>query len=699
MNSKFFLIRLILLIYLCLTSFDNIAQTSILQKEINGVRVLAKAKDDGIHLRWAPSDAIIWELGNKLGYKVFRYTIMENGQITQDKEFVDLTPQAIKPRPEMDWENIIEEPYAPVAAQALFGETFQVSQGGVGLMDAYNKSKEQEARFGLSLMAADLSPITAEYSGLYFKDASVERNKKYLYKIFIPSERKALDTAAAYLAADELSSLPRIKSLKADFGNKSVKLEWNTSYGFGHYTAYHVERSVNDEAFERVNERPLVSADFDPNKAVNLLYFQDSLKDNKTTYRYRIIGVSPFGDEGPTSNEVVGKGKVLLSVKPYEVSHEYDSVGNIKLKWKFDEGFEYALKGFHVIRVENLDDGKVVKLNDTPIAPDSRSFTDTKPKISNYYQVIAESQYDEMRASITHLAKTVDSIPPTPTTILNVEVDTSGMSTIKWKANRESDFYGYKVMKAYNPEAEFSLVNGDILTDTVFTDSLQLKRLNRNVYYKVVSLDRHYNHSKASKVVKGIMPDIVPPVAPTLNKVVQDSLGIRLEWNNSSSKDFRNSLIYRKEGNAENWKLIQVFTDNTRSSWHDTDLSNNTRYTYTMIAVDSAGNESEAVKAIPVHYRNFDLKKGIDFFNLEVDREEKWVKLEWEIPSDTEIKSVEVYRGDENTPLRHKFKVDASQNEYFDKQLQINTDYKYALRVTYSDGSVSKISKVQKIKY
>ncbi|MBK6264763.1 hypothetical protein JKA74_06925 [Marivirga sp. S37H4] len=692
---------IIILIFACwgLPLSGILAQAPSVQKEVKGVKVIANVKDDGIHLRWAPTSAVLWSLGNTKGYKIYRYTIKVDGEITDDKEFTDLTPNKITYRPEADWEAIINEPYAPVAAQALFGETFTISrQGSPNMMEAINKSREEESRFSFSLLAADLSPITAEYSGLYFVDKEVQKNKTYLYKVFIPESTKPLDTGMVYLSANEMVKLPRIKSLKAEFGDRSAKLEWNTTYGFEYYTAYNVERSTDSIHFEQINERPLVNAGFDRNKPVNLLYAADSLPENKTTYYYRVKGISPFGEEGPGSNMVKGEGKVKLQVKPFNIAHTYNEEGNILLSWEFDEGFEYMIEGFHIVRVENLDKGKVVKLNDAPIRADKRSFLDNQPLTSNYYQIIAASKHGDMQASVTHMAQTEDSIPPAPTRIIKVEVDTSGVAKINWHRNTEPDFYGYKVMKAYDRTAEFSLINGQILKDSVYVDTLNLNRITRKVFYKIISLDKHYNHSKSSHIFEATFPDVVAPVSPVLNKVLQDSLGVALYWQNSSSKDIRANLIYRKEGGRKNWKLVHAMSGKD-SIWHDRDLTNNITYHYTLIAVDSAGNESAPQRALPITYKDFQLKEGIKFFSLEANRKEKFISVEWELSKNKEIHSIELYRGDETTPLRHFMKITPDEGIYIDKKLVVNTSYKYALRVKYEDGTLSKISQIKEIKY
>ena len=674
------------------------AQSVSMNKESRGVKLMGITKDNAIHLRWAPTDPTIWAIGNINGYKIVRYTVKTDGQISKDKEMTMLTPEPITYRPVDDWEAIIQEPYAPVAAQALFGETFEVSRkGNPSLIEAVNKSREQESRFSLSLMAADLSPVTADYSGLYYVDETAAANKKYLYKVYIPEAKMALDTGMVYLGLDEKRALPNIKSLSAQSFNKTVQLKWNTTYGFNYYTAYNIERSTDSINFKQVNDLPLVNADYDPNKIENFLYATDSLEVNNIQYFYRVRGITPFGELGPTSNIVRGKGKLSLPVKPFNVQHTYDEAGMIVLNWEFDEAFEYMIDGFHIVRVENLDEGRVVKINQELIKPEVRSFVDKQPLTSNYYKVIAQSQYGDMQASVTHMAQTVDSIPPLPTKIYEVKVDTAGIARINWLANKEKDLYGYKVMKAYDQQAEFSLINSKILKDTLFVDTLNINRLTKKVFYKVISLDKHYNHSNASPTFEASFPDIVPPTSPVLFSVSQDSLGLKLEWRNSTSKDVRANLIYRKSNNSGNWILINAIGGQD-TTWHDQDVVSGTNYVYTMIAADSAGNESKPERAIPIKYIDKSLKEGIQFFDLSADRKEKHIKIEWQLP-EAGIQAIELYKGDENNSIKFYKKLNYPETSFVDDALIVNTVYEYSLRVVFTDGSRSKFSQIKKIKY
>ncbi|MEQ8924768.1 MAG: hypothetical protein RLO81_03080, partial [Fulvivirga sp.] len=68
------------------------------------VRILSKIKNDTVLLRWAPTDAVSWQLGNKYGYSIEKYIISRNGERLNIPERQTITSEPIKPLPLEQWE-------------------------------------------------------------------------------------------------------------------------------------------------------------------------------------------------------------------------------------------------------------------------------------------------------------------------------------------------------------------------------------------------------------------------------------------------------------------------------------------------------------------------------------------------------------------------------------------------------------------
>jgi hypothetical protein len=217
------------------------------------------------------------------------------------------------------WEQPAEHnDYAGVAAQAIYGDDFEVEAGdGAGMVDILNRATEQESKLGFALLAADISPQVAKLSGLWFTDSDVRPGEKYLYKVWPVHQPggEVTDTSYYYTGVDEYRTLPAPTNVMADPGDKNVTLTWEKSLQQGIYTGFWIERSIDeDNGFKRLNKSLLVNTTPEGYDEVNYHYYLDSLPDNHRDYFYRIIGVSPFGEEGPPSLVVKVNGEKKLSM-------------------------------------------------------------------------------------------------------------------------------------------------------------------------------------------------------------------------------------------------------------------------------------------------------------------------------------------------------------------------------------------------
>src|SRR5690606_4986951 len=109
----------------------------------NAVHLLARAQENKILLRWAPTQPILWLKGNEYGYRIERYTIYRDGQRLATPEKVILTDVPLKPDPVETWEKMVNEnDYAAIIAQSIYGESFVVegAENVTGIMEIVNKA-------------------------------------------------------------------------------------------------------------------------------------------------------------------------------------------------------------------------------------------------------------------------------------------------------------------------------------------------------------------------------------------------------------------------------------------------------------------------------------------------------------------------------------------------------------------------------
>ena len=77
--------------------------------------------DEGVTLRWAPTDMQSWQAGLSSGYIVERFTIMKNGEIlsVEDIAAQKIRTEPIKAKPLEAWEPFSDEKYVAIAAECM----------------------------------------------------------------------------------------------------------------------------------------------------------------------------------------------------------------------------------------------------------------------------------------------------------------------------------------------------------------------------------------------------------------------------------------------------------------------------------------------------------------------------------------------------------------------------------------------------
>ena len=180
------------------------------------IALLCSPRPDSILLRWAPADRETWQLGNRYGYVVKRYTLLRDGKLTDEITEYVLTPQPLAPRPLPEWERYeAADRYVSIAAECIFNRD-SMSTGGNPHLIA-RRYQEEQNRFGFALYAADQSLTVARLSGLYLPDRTAKKNEKYLYRVYIPVPPPAQpveepiflpDTASAFTGISEYQPLP-----------------------------------------------------------------------------------------------------------------------------------------------------------------------------------------------------------------------------------------------------------------------------------------------------------------------------------------------------------------------------------------------------------------------------------------------------------------------------------------------------------
>lgn len=179
-----------------------------------------------------------------------------------------------------------------------------------------------------------------------------------------------------------------------------------------------------------------------------------------------------------------------------------------------------------------------------------------------------------------------------------------GSITLDWADNTESDIFGYAVYVSRNRTGPF-VRRAWLLSDSAFADS---GVTDGSSYYYAVSATNSWGlESPKSTVIRVPSRDFRPPDPPSglrVSAIDRDSGMARLSWGISTSADLSGYRVYRQgETGARSPVTALLFTP----EFEDRTLPAEGEFSYSVTAIDLAGNESEWSNIAP---------SPLDFFGL-----------------------------------------------------------------------------------
>ena len=698
MKNKSLNTIVVLVFLLCISVFTEVQA----QKEIGNtppeVKAIATVSKNSILIRWGVTTPTAWKYSNQYGYTIERRTIVKDGIILKQPPVKNLTTVPLKPKPMMEWKEFTEKnTNAAIAAQALYGEQFDVSmnEGGNGVLSIINQAQAFEQRFTFAYYAADQDFEVAKFSGLAFVDNSIVEGEKYLYtiKVALPETvNYKIKKGGVFLGSMNYRPLPKPQEFVGVFKDKTAILSWNFQILKRTYTNYIIQKSEDGgKTFKNLGNTPITTLGENETNPSNRMMYVDSLFQNNKSYQYRIKGISPFGIQGPFSNVVSGQGVDPLVYNPFLTDLSFQDNGSVTLNWEFPNQGVNTLKNFELYR-SNTPKGNYLLINSS-IAKNLRSINISNLQAINYYKIVAIGYDGSRRESFPKMVQPDDNTPPAIPSGLTGTIDSLGVVKINWAKNTEVDFLGYRVFKANLKNDEFTQITFKPIPNNSIIDTVNIKTLTKNIYYKVQAFDKRYNPSGFSQVLELKRPDIVPPTAPIFTSFESNVKQVKLHWVCSTSDDAKATLLYRKEaGTNLDWVLISELPLPT-DKYEDLSVQIGKTYLYTIITVDESGLESEPIRPLKVIISDNENKAPIKRFNGIVNRESKFIRLSWSYNEDN-VREYVLYKADaENQPTLFKI-FDAQTKNYTDRELLINTKYTYLIQAVFNSGSKSPLKKI-----
>ncbi|CAL2079720.1 Fibronectin type 3 domain-containing protein [Tenacibaculum sp. 190524A02b] len=696
---KKFKMKRILFLVLIVSYCNSLLAQKELGNKLPEVKVIGTATKNKIMLRWGVTTPTAWKYANKYGYTIERKTIVRNQVVLSTPEIKQIVSTPLKPKPMMEWKEFTEKNMnAAIAAQALYGDQFEVNmnEGGNGILSIINQAQVLEQRFTFALYAADQDFEVAKFSGLAYIDNTVKPNERYLYsvKVALPKEKKIkVKHGGVYIGLEDYKPLPKPQEFVGVFKDKTAILSWNFAILKKYYTNYIIEKSEDGgKQFKSLSKTPIVNMSEKEKSTSNRMMYVDSLFQNNKEYKYRIKGVSPFGIQGPYSDIISGKGKIPLIHNPFITEIKLLEDGNAMLQWEFPSEGMQALKSFKLVRANQVKGNYTIVSN--TISKNSRSFKVENLQAINYYKVIAVGTDGSSRESFPKMVQPDDVTPPETPSLLKGTIDSLGVVRLEWKQNKEIDFHGYRVFRANLKNDEFTQVTFRPIPNSKIIDTINIKTLNKHIYYKIQAFDKRYNPSEFSEVLELKRPDIVPPTPPVFTAFNVKEGKVDLEWITSSSSDAQSTVLYRKEkGGKLPWELIKVLELPLNKFTDESGIEGKT-YLYTAITVDESGLESDPITPLKIKVFNNSPKPMIKRFYGEVNRTEKKIDLRWNYEESNVVEFI-LYKATEGkTPTMYKI-FKSKTNKFIDKNLTVNTKYIYLLQAVFNTGAKSPLKKIE----
>ena len=673
----------------------NQPATAAVKQDISKVNLALTARcyGDSIVLRWGYKEAFAFRTLNKAGFILERLSLDKNNKVLETS-FQKLTPEPIKPWTLEKWktQDLKKDKYAAVAAQALYGKSFAVTEELSEVEAMQNMADDAILRHSFSLLAADISPLAANGLGLRFVDKNIEPDKKYIYRIYSLYEKTffTTDTAQFVIAVkDKYVPFPPA-GLNVVEGDMEIILNWPEDKNF---TAYYIEKSVDGgKSFKKLNDEPLIKISTE--KALPGMTYYDSLQANYKPCLYRIAGISAFGDISPWSETINAMGRdrtppdapVIKEVKCTED-------GKVKITWNINR-IDPDLIGYFIGTSDNVD-GPFRPLNRKPLPKNARTYTDDNPlkEGGRYYVVVSADTAKNVQQSMPSYVFVSDNVPPSKPVGLTGKIDTSGLAKISWPKGKENDLQGYRIYYSNQADGTFMALSGTF-QDTAFTDTVSLNTLNKYIYYKVVAVDYNFNNSPYSDALQLEIPDKVPPVPPVFKEYFVTDSSVYLQWYLSSSTDVEKQVLSRKEQDKD-WVILTDF-DAATTSFTDKDVAKNKMYEYSICAIDDAKLKSPSSAAVKVKVYDTGIRDKITGFNAEPSQDSKSVRLLW-TPVRNKDCSILIYRSFNSDEMKMYASVKATEKEFSDFSLPEKGTYKYSIRAVYKDGGKSLMTEIKEV--
>ncbi len=566
-----------------------------------------------------------------------------------------------------------------------------------GTFNGNDKANFEKMTYELMLLSCNFDKRIAIAAGLYHADSSISNSKKYTYQFAVYTNSKSISTTSLLsidVDASALSINKKITDLKGKSRNKVAVLNWKaTNYTYEYY-GYNVYRSDDSSNYKKVNANPIVFTRNEYEKDKQLIFFKDTMPKTDKKFYYYIKGINLFGEEGDASNVITA-----LCITPVNSVPMIDTMNviqnrNVKLSWRMNDPAETKLPKKYILQKSEKES---VGYKTVYESPNSLNYTDKDVSKGADYRIAAILHNSDTLYSFSRYATIIDTIPPSVPVNLIATVDKKGIVTISWKKNAESDIQGYKLFRSNRPEDEFVQMNEKFVTDSFSTDKLNLRTLSKNIYYKIAASDNNYNTSALSEYIEVKRPDTIPPQAPILVSVFQNTYGIVVKYILSSSDDIGKEVLLKKGPTEPDFKeFISFSKKDSLGEIIDTLVEQGQTYTYKLRSADDDGNTSYSRTLDFLFETGY--RKKIKDITFTVDRTAKKIDLVWKY-DEKNVEKFVIYRSRKDEKPTIIKTLEGNTLQFTDRTVNMGNVYEYRIKAAMVNGAESIISSPISVEY
>jgi len=658
------------------SAYAQAAKDTMAQKE--NIKMVSRFRNGIVELRWYPTSAASWRKANLFGYSIRRMELSDAGSAAGFKELA-----IVKPYTPEEWKQKLNTRDTLVRA-AMESMQPLTPVKGQGLVDTQN---EEGSMFFSYIISTSFSADAAKGAGLLYNDNTIISGTKYAYSVSINStkDKDAEDEVLAFVTdtrSQYVAPSPEEVTFEEEEG--AVKLIWNNTTNKELFSAYFIERSGDGgRTFYALNKVPFISV------AENTVefYYTDSVK-NYVPYLYRIVGLTPWVDRSNPSVVIKAMGRDRTPASPPMNTRAKGDRSKIVVTWELPISSS-DLKGFKIARSHKIEGPFTSISGDKTVAKSMRTFTDERPTPKEpYYVVYAVDTAGNYNSTFSVMASIYDSVAPAQPVGLTGSIDTNGLVKLSWKSGTDNDLVGYHVYVANGKDNVYRQLTGYPLNDSLFTDTVSMRSLTRDVFYKITAIDYNNNASAYSTIAALKRPDVIAPAAAVISGYSVENTKVVLKMTGSSSNDVVSYRLIRTGADGRETKLAE---GKEIRSFTDSDVKEGAAYTYTLVATD-ASNLSTSSKPLQVTVQEQEIKPGISSLTARANDKEQQVLLSWNALNGSQPSSLVLFRAADGEELLLYKKLSPDKQSYMD-----NTSpgkYQYAIKVLYSNGAESELSAI-----